>query len=90
VRYLNKLAKRIPIVLLPLCNPSGYRRDWRYPTQRRRSNPDTDPSVGSSEHFLIDDKQEKQDTNMVAKEIQKKYLPMLFSIQRNYPSSFSP
>lgn len=56
IRYLNKLAKRIPIVLLPLCNPSGYRRDWRYPTQRRISNPKTDPSVGSSEHYLIDEK----------------------------------
>jgi hypothetical protein len=59
VRYLNKLAKRIPIVLLPLCNPSGYRRDWRYPTLKRkpRINYQLDiPSVSASEHFLIDEK----------------------------------
>jgi len=58
IRFLNKLAKRIPIVLLPLCNPSGYRRNWRYPTAKR--NPKLSkleiPSVGSSEHVLIDEK----------------------------------
>ena len=88
IRYLNKLAKRIPIVLLPLCNPSGYRRDWRYPTQKRISNPDTDPSVGSSEHFIIDEKtgkpRAKKPVNKEAEEISsyviqhfKNYKPLL-------------
>jgi hypothetical protein len=75
IRYLNKLAKRIPIVLLPLCNPSGYRRDWRYPTLKRRpkSSETLVPSVGASEHFLIDEKtgkaQEKQAINRESEEI---------------------
>jgi hypothetical protein len=85
VRYLNKLAKRIPIVLLPLCNPSGYRRDWRYPTQRRRSNPDTDPSVGSSEHFLIDDKTGKARHDMVANRDSEEISSYVVQHSENYP-----
>jgi len=73
IRYLNRLAKRIPIVLLPLCNPSGYRRDWRYPTQKRISNSKGVPSVGASEHLLIDKKtgkaQAKKAINKEAEEI---------------------
>ena len=77
VRYLNKLAKRIPIVLLPLCNPSGYRRDWRYPTLKRNSDKLTSqmgvPSVGASEHLLIDEKtgkaQSEQAINKESEEI---------------------
>ena len=59
IRFLNKLAKKIPIVLLPLCNPSGYRRDWRYPTLKRVDDKIAQieiPSVGASEHFLINKK----------------------------------
>jgi hypothetical protein len=85
VRYLNKLAKRIPIVLLPLCNPSGYRRDWRYPTQRRRSHPDTDPSVGSSEHFLIDDKTRKARHDKVANRESEELSSYVVQHSENYP-----
>jgi hypothetical protein len=90
IKYLNKLAKRIPIVLLPLCNPSGYRRDWRYPTLKRavKSKNVLVPSVGSSEHVLIDEKkgkaQTKQAVNKEAEEIcsyiiknSKNYKPLL-------------
>jgi hypothetical protein len=75
IRYLNKLARKIPIVLLPLCNPSGYRRDWRYPTLKRKvKSEDTSvPSVGSSEHVLIDEKtgraQAKKAINKEAEEL---------------------
>lgn len=76
IRYLNKLAKRIPIVLLPLCNPSGYRRDWRYPTLKRKSrflNQLEVPSVSASEHYLIDKKtgkaQAKKPVNKESEEI---------------------
>ncbi len=58
IKLLNKLAKRIPIVLIPLANPSGYRRDWRYPTLKRRPKDKNFPvpSVGASEHVLMDEK----------------------------------
>lgn len=77
IRYLNKLAKRIPIVLIPLANPSGYRRDWRYPTLKRRvKSPEIEvPSVGSSEHVLIDPKtgkaQSLKPVNKEAEELSK-------------------
>jgi hypothetical protein len=77
IRYLNKLAKKIPIVLLPLCNPSGYRRDWRYPTIKRRSklNKLAIPTVSASERFLIDKKtgkaQAKKSINQESEEISR-------------------
>ncbi len=56
VRFLHTLGRRIPIVLLPLCNPKGYRKNWRYPYQRYRPRDLRAPvlSVGASEHLLLD------------------------------------
>lgn len=48
--YLKE--KGIPVVLLPLCNPKGYSRDWRYPNSRRDEKKGR--SVGDSEHLLPD------------------------------------
>ena len=87
IRFLNKLAKKIPIVLIPLANPSGYRRDWRYPTLKRRPKcPNAEvPSVGSSEHVLINPKtgkaQSPKPVNKEAEEISK-YVIENF---KNYP-----
>jgi len=53
ISFLNKLAEKIPIVLLPLCNPSGYARNWRYPYLKRFSKNKKIISVGDSEHFLL-------------------------------------
>ncbi|MDO8443420.1 MAG: hypothetical protein Q7S78_00235 [Candidatus Azambacteria bacterium] len=41
---------RIPVVLLPLCNPKGYRQNWRYLDKRRG---ESGKSVGDSEHLLL-------------------------------------
>lgn len=51
--FLNNLARKIPIVLIPLANPKGYRRNWRYPNQKRYSKNKTYQSVGDAEPFLI-------------------------------------
>ncbi|MGY4884751.1 MAG: hypothetical protein ACP5NZ_04205 [Nanobdellota archaeon] len=91
IKYLNKLAKKMPIVLLPLCNPSGYRRDWRYPTLKRRNlklSPLEIPTVSASEHYLINKKtgkpQAKKPINKESEEISnyivkyfKYYKPLL-------------
>jgi hypothetical protein len=76
IKYLNKLAKKIPIVLLPLCNPSGYRRDWRYPTLKRKARILSKleiPTVSASEHYLINPKtgkaQAKKPINRESEEI---------------------
>ena len=51
--FLNKLARKIPIVLIPLANPKGYRRNWRYPNQKRYSPKKPYQSVGDAEPFLV-------------------------------------
>jgi len=53
IPFLNKLAKKIPIILMPLCNPSGYARNWRYPYSRNFKKGKRVISVGDSEHFLL-------------------------------------
>jgi len=87
VRYLNKLAKRIPIVLLPLCNPSGYRRDWRYPTQKRRSKTEKMlvPSVGASEHVLIDEKTGKAQSSEAVNRESEEISSYVIQHSENYP-----
>jgi predicted deacylase len=52
VEFLGKLGQKMPIVLLPLCNPSGYLRDWRYPNEYR--NEKKGKSVSDSGHLLPD------------------------------------
>lgn len=55
VEFLGRLGEKIPLVLLPLCNPSGYLRDWSYPTQRRdEAETRIGASVGDSRHLLPD------------------------------------
>lgn len=89
IKFLNNLAKKIPIVLLPMCNPSGYTRDWRYPNERRIRRSGVGRSVGDAEHYLLDLKNSlrarlskpssedaKKLTSFVLKNI-KKYPPVL-------------
>lgn len=45
-------AEGVPVVLLPLCNPKGYRRDWRYPNTAERDWRKGGYSVGDSEYLL--------------------------------------
>jgi hypothetical protein len=88
IRYLNKLAKRMPIVLLPLCNPSGYRRDWRYPTLKRKVKSEKDilvPSVGSSEHVLIDEKTGKAQAEKAINRESDELSSYVIQHSENYP-----
>lgn len=51
IKAINNLAdKGVPVVFLPLCNPKGYWRDWRYINIRRGNS---GKSVGDSEHLLL-------------------------------------
>ena len=52
VDELGALGRSMPIVMLPLCNPHGYARNWRYlnsPTWAEGSNA---CSVGDASHVL--------------------------------------
>lgn len=53
---LAELARSgVPVVLLPLCNPRGYRHNWRYPnTPERDWREGGGYSVGDSEYLLPD------------------------------------
>jgi len=59
ISLLNNLAKSIPLVLIPLANPAGYWRDWRYPNQKRARMKWSAPSVGNMDHLVINDKTKK-------------------------------
>ena len=53
IKIINDLAnKGIPVVFLPLCNPKGYWRNWRY-LNSRRGRRGKGNSVGDSEHLLL-------------------------------------
>jgi len=54
IEWLSSLGKRRPIVVLPLCNPSGYRRDWRYPKAKKIYPNKVMKSVGDADHVLED------------------------------------
>ncbi len=50
VKILSALGQKFPIVLLPLLNPEGYRRGWRYPDEARDWH--KGHSVSDAEHVL--------------------------------------
>ncbi len=51
---LAALGERIPVVLVPLCNPQGYARGWRYLDMPTYSDAEEGQSVGDSSHLLPD------------------------------------
>jgi hypothetical protein len=50
VAALNK--KGVPMVVMPLLNPLGYQRNWRYPNAVAYSERNPGTSVGDSDHLL--------------------------------------
>lgn len=44
----------VPVVVIPLCNPRGYRNGWRYPNTAERDWRKGGYSVGDAEHLLPD------------------------------------
>jgi len=54
INILQQLKnENIPVVFIPMCNPLGYFKNWRYPNEYRDYNNGT--SVGDSEHLLFND-----------------------------------
>lgn len=51
---LAALGERLPVVLIPLCNPHGYARNWRYLNLPVYSEEEEGHSVGDSSHLLPD------------------------------------
>ena len=54
IEDLATLAENFPVVLIPLCNPHGYARNWRYLNMPTYSETIEGQSVGDSSHLLPD------------------------------------
>jgi hypothetical protein len=54
IAELAALGERLPVVLIPLCNPQGYARNWRYLNLPVYSEEEEGHSVGDSSHLLPD------------------------------------
>ncbi len=54
IASIAELGKRQAVVLLPLCNPHGYVRNWRYLNTPTYTEAVDGQSVGDSSHLLID------------------------------------
>jgi len=53
IEVINNLGKEgIPVVFIPLLNPLGYSKDWRYENEKRDFR--LGHSVGDAEHLLLD------------------------------------
>lgn len=50
IQAVAEFGKKFPVVLLPLLNPEGYRRGWRYPDEARDWH--KGHSVSDAEHVL--------------------------------------
>lgn len=59
IETINNLAKEgIPVVFIPLLNPLGYSRDWRYENEKRDFR--LGHSVGNAEHLLLNNEEKKR------------------------------
>lgn len=54
VDELAALGEKRPVVILPMCNPQGYARNWRYLDLPTFSDTEDGSSVGDSSHLLPD------------------------------------
>jgi hypothetical protein len=54
IDFIYELSKEVSVVLIPLCNPTGYLRNWRYLDQAKYSKKSSGISVGDSEYLLLD------------------------------------
>jgi hypothetical protein len=52
IEDIARLGARRPVVLLPLLNPQGYARDWRYLNVAKYDQAVDGQSVGDSSHLL--------------------------------------
>ncbi len=90
IKEIISLSKKTPLVVLPMCNPAGYRKNWRYPyfKKKPRHIKEKDiPSVSSSEHYLLNKHQHARRNSPVCPEAKaitsyalekaKKYPPKL-------------
>jgi hypothetical protein len=60
IDIIQKLGEKYPLVVLPLCNPSGYDRNWRYLNRKDYQDHVVRLSTGDPEHHMIGDIRRKR------------------------------
>ena len=85
---LNVLAdlerQGLPVVVMPLLNPLGYQRNWRYPDTAQYSQANPGASVGDSDHLLPDDRGEPRRSTPACPQAEKLTSKVL-ALARDYP-----
>jgi len=85
IDFFNKLSKQgIPIVILPLVNPSGYYRNWRYLFHKKDWI--IGKSMGDCEVFLLNknNRPRRKSTHPRA----EKFIKHILSLIKEYPPLF--
>lgn len=82
---LAKLAEEYPIVLIPLCNPSGYLRNWRYLNKKKYHSNIEGKSVSDSEHLLLNTKGNNTRKQKAASSISLALTNHILSLIKEYP-----
>ncbi|HPZ07104.1 MAG TPA: hypothetical protein PL110_03250 [Candidatus Eremiobacteraeota bacterium] len=85
IEIFAKLDKKgIPVVLLPLCNPLGYYKNWRYPNTPEYSETIPGHSVGDSEH-LLPDKSEQARSKVPSSTESDAFTKKVLELSNEYP-----
>ena len=80
---LRELAsKGINFVMLPICNPTGYFRNWRY--LKHRENWEIGKSIGDCESFLLNEHGVPRSSEPPF-EYTRKFIEKVLEIARDYP-----
>ncbi len=80
--FKNMQKKNIPIILLPLCNPSGYYRNWRHTKHPRYWR--LGKSVQDAEHLLLK-KSNKPRMRKPTSEYAKIFTEFVVGLAKRYP-----
>jgi hypothetical protein len=90
IKDIQKLGKKFPVVLIPLCNPLGYLRNWRYLNQEKWSAEIEGKSVGDSDHYLPKTDNSKQPRLNSPSSLEAKVVTeYLINLMKDYPPMIS-
>lgn len=91
IKQLDEIGQKKPMVILPMCNPLGYFRNWRYLNKEKYTDSPkiTGKSVGDSDHLLLDP---KKTTPRIEKPTSLESLALsnyILQISQTYPPAIS-
>lgn len=90
IEDLVNLGDRRPVVLIPLCNPHGYARNWRYLNVPVYSDTTEGQSVGDSSHLLADERDATKSRAAAASSLEADALTRyILRMTETYPPVYS-